>query len=125
MPKFRFALLLALSATFALPAAAQTHKPATPAHPAPAAAGPRSIGKFEDWTAATHEESGQTVCYAFTRSQSSAPAMKTRGPVILTVTERPSGRDAVAIEVGFQFAPNAAVTLQVDQSAHRDRRKIR
>ena len=92
-------MLLALTAA---PALAQTHKPAAPAHPAPAhpapaAAGPTSIGKFDDWTAATHQESGQTVCYAFTRAQSSSPAVPGRGPVILTVTERPSGRDAVAI----------------------------
>ncbi len=34
-----------------------------------AAAGPKELGKFDDWIAATHEESGQTVCYAFTRAQ--------------------------------------------------------
>ncbi len=81
-----------------------------------AAAGPKAIGKFEDWTAATHAESGKTVCYAFTRVQSSAPALPGRGAVVLTVTERPSGRDAVAIEAGFSYAPNTTVTVQVDQS---------
>ena len=35
--------------------------------------------------------------------------------MVLTVTERSSGRDAVAIEAGFTYAPNASVTLQVDQ----------
>jgi Invasion associated locus B (IalB) protein len=99
----------------ALPAVAQSKKPA-PAHPAAAAAGPKPIGKFEDWTAATHSESGQSVCYAFTRAQSSAPALPGRGAVVLTVTERSSGRDSVAIEAGFSYAANAAVTLQVDQA---------
>jgi invasion protein IalB len=117
MLQFRIALLLAFSAALALPAVAQNHKPVTPAHPTPATTGPKSIGKFDDWTAATHQESGQTICYAFTRVQSSAPAVAGRGPVILTVTERPSGRDAVAIEAGFAFAANAAVTVQVDQAA--------
>jgi invasion protein IalB len=117
MLQSRFALLFALSTALAVPAVAQTHKPASTAHPAAAASGPTSIGKFEDWTAATHQESSQTVCYAFTRAQSSAPAVPGRGPVILTVTERASGRDAVAIEAGFTFAPNAAVTVQVDQAA--------
>ena len=74
------------------------------------------MGKFDDWTAATHAESGQTVCYAFTRVQSSAPALPGRGPVVLTVTERPSGRDTVAIEAGFTYAPDATVTVQVDQT---------
>jgi hypothetical protein len=101
----------------AVPASAQPKKPAAPAHPAAAApAGPKKIGEFGDWTAATHSESGQPVCYAFTRVQSSAPARPARGAVVLTVTERPSGRDAVAIEAGFAYAANATVTVQVDQA---------
>ena len=100
----------------ALPAAAETKKAVAPVHPAATAAGPKSIGKFEDWTAATHQENGQTVCYAFTRVQSSAPALPGRGSVVLTVTERPSGRDAVAIVAGLSYAPNATVTVQVDQT---------
>jgi hypothetical protein len=137
----RFRCLLTLALLLAPPAMAATKK--TVAHPAahpaaaagpkqigkfeavprppsvggsPAAAGPKQIGKFEDWTAATHAESGQTVCYAFTRAQSSAPVLPGRGSVVLTVTERSSGRDAVAIEAGFAYAPNATVTLQVDQT---------
>jgi invasion protein IalB len=105
----------ALALLLAVPAAAQTKKSAPSVHPV-APAGPKSIGKFDDWTAATHQEGGQTVCYAFTRVQSSAPALPGRGAVILTVTERTSGRDAVAIESGFAYAPNAAVTVQVDQA---------
>jgi hypothetical protein len=112
----QFACLLTAALLLALPAAAETKKVVAPAHPAAAAAGPKSIGKFEDWTAATHSESGQTVCYAFTRAQSSAPALPGRGAVVLTVTERSSGRDAVAIEAGFSYAANAAVTVQVDQT---------
>ncbi|MEA2725834.1 MAG: hypothetical protein QOD93_4381 [Acetobacteraceae bacterium] len=113
----RFPCLLTVALLLALPAAAQTKKAAPPAHPAAAAAaGPKSIGKFEDWTAATHSESGQTVCYAFTRVQSSAPALPARGAVVLTVTQRSSGRDAVAIEAGFAYPANATVTVQVDQA---------
>jgi Invasion associated locus B (IalB) protein len=113
----RFPCLMTLSLLLALPAAAETKTTVAPAHPAAAAAaGPKSIGKFEDWTAATHSESGQTVCYAFTRAQSSAPVLPGRGAVVLTVTERASGRDAVAIEAGFSYAANAAVTVQVDQT---------
>ena len=112
----------------ALPAAAQTHKPAPtpaakPAAPAaPAAtpngtqAGPKSIGKFDDWTAATHQESGATVCYAFTRAQNSAPAVAGRGAVIVTITQRPTLRDAVAIEAGAPYVANAVATVQVDQT---------
>jgi hypothetical protein len=111
----RFPCLLTLALLLALPAAAaETKKPVAAAHTT--AAGPKPIGKFEDWTAATHQESGASVCYAFTRVQSSAPTLPGRGAVVLTVTERASGRDAVAIEAGFPYAANATVTVQVDQN---------
>jgi hypothetical protein len=111
----RYLHILAVALVLASPAAAQSKKPA-PKHPAAAADGPKSIGKFDDWTAATHSESGQTVCYAFTRAQSSTPNLPGRGAVVLTVTERSSGRDTVAIEAGLSYAPNVAVTVQVDQA---------
>jgi hypothetical protein len=119
-------LLAALAAfvLLAVPAAAQSTKPAPAAKPAtPAAkptanaAGPKQIGKFDDWTAATHQESGATVCYAFARVQNSAPALAGRGSVTLTIAQRPTLRDAVALEAGFPYAANATVTVQVDQTS--------
>jgi hypothetical protein len=89
--------------------------PAWSQKPAPAPSGPKQIGKFDDWTAATHQEAGHMVCYAFTRAQS-ASAVPSRGGVIMTVTQRPSGRDAVAIEAGYSFPASASLTLQVDQA---------
>jgi invasion protein IalB len=103
---------IALLVLFAAPAAeAQTHKP--PAKPAPVA-GPKALGKYDDWTAAIHQEAGQTVCYAFVRVQSSVPALPGRGDVVLTVTERPAGRDAVAIFYTSQrnaFARDGGATV--------------
>ncbi len=110
----RFPWFLTIALLPALPATAETNKPAPPKHTT--ADGPKSIGKFDDWTAATHKEAGQTVCYAFTRAQGSAPPIPGRGGVVLTVTERSSGRDAIAIEAGLPYAPNATVTVQVDQT---------
>ena len=114
----RILLLPILAGAAVTAAAAETARsphqaPARPSHAA--APAPRSIGKFEDWTAAIHQEAGQTVCYAFTRAASSAPALPGRGDVVLTVTQRPGGaRDAVAISAGFAYAANAEVQLQVD-----------
>ena len=69
----RIPFLLCLALVLAVPAAAQTKKP-EPAHPAAAASNaPKEIAAFEDWTAATHQEGGQTVCYALTRAQNSTP----------------------------------------------------
>lgn len=100
-------IVLSLGLLLALPAAAQTRAPATPA-------GPQKLGTFEDWTAARHQEDGRPVCYAFTRAAKSNPALPGRTEVVLTVTQRPSGRDAVAISAGFAYPANADVTVQVD-----------
>jgi hypothetical protein len=99
---------------FATPtvAEAQPKKPAASAKPVGEA--PRELGKFDDWIAAAHQESGQTVCYAFVPAKNSVPVVAKRGEVILTVTERPSGRDWVAISAGFPYPKDAAVTMQVD-----------
>jgi Invasion associated locus B (IalB) protein len=94
---------------------AQTTPKVTPKPHVTTPTGPRKIGTFEDWTAATNREAGQTVCYAFTRAVSSAPGVSGRGDVVLTVTERSGGRDAVAISAGFPYAANAAVSVVVDQ----------
>ena len=93
-------------------AAEPSHKP--PAHAA--ARGPKAIGTFGDWIAATYEQAGHTVCYTFTRPQMSTPSLPGRGQVVLTVTQRPDQRDGVAIEAGFDYAPKAAVTVQEDQT---------
>lgn len=95
---------------------AQTRQP----HHAPphaTAGGPKRIGKFEDWQAATHQEAGQTVCYAFTRPTASSPALPGRGDVVLTVTERPGGRDAVALSAGFAYAKDAEVQMAAEGSS--------
>ncbi len=110
--------VLLLAGVNSFPVSAQTRTPAKPApssHPAAThPAGPKAIGKFEEWTAATNVEAGQTVCYAFTRAQSSQPTMSGRGDVVLTVTERSAPRDAVAISAGFTYAQNASVTVAVE-----------
>ena len=99
-----------------VPALAQ-HKPLAKSAPAThPSAGPKAIGKFEDWTAATDMEAGQKACYAFARAQSSSPALSGRGDVVLTVTQRATGRDAVALSAGFEYANNAAVVLQANQT---------
>lgn len=103
---------LLVSLLFVGPALAQaqaSRPPTTPAAPTP-----KQIGKFNDWTAATHREGNATVCYAFTRAQGSTPAIQGRGPVVLTVTHRTTSRDSVAVDAGYIYPANATVTVQVD-----------
>jgi hypothetical protein len=107
-------LLGTILACLAVPTMAQTPKP--PAHAPAAANAPKKLGTFDEWTAATHQEGGATVCYAFTYASHSVPTLPGRGEVVLTVTERPTGRDDVALSAGFAYAAGATVTLQVDQT---------
>ena len=110
-------VLLAL-VMFAAPALAQTRKPAAPTPAAAKPAGGKQFGDFGDWKAATSTEAGQTVCYAISFASHSAPAVPGRDKVVLTVTERPSQRDTVAISVGYAYpGTNPVVAVQVDQTS--------
>lgn len=90
--------------------------PAAVAQTANRAAAPRPamIGEFQSWTAASHVESGQKVCYAFTRARSmdGVPGRDANN-VMLLVTHRSNGRDQVAARVGFSFARGAEGRLIV------------
>ena len=105
-------LAAALFAVAALPAAAQPRPTTAPATAAAKPDGPKSIGTFQDWQAATHTEGGQTVCYALVRAKP-AGSVAGRGEVVLTVTQRPALRDAVAISAGFTYAANAEVKVAI------------
>jgi hypothetical protein len=98
-----FLWLLGLLMLCAPSAWAERHAPAS--HPRGVVtetkpAEPRSIGRFFDWQAATHDEGGQPACYAFTRAVSPGRGDAAARNVILTVTQRQGGRDAVAISTG-------------------------
>ena len=51
---------------------------------------------------------------------SSKPALPGRGPVILTVTERPATAESVALEAGFAYPSKAAVSVVVDDQTKLD-----
>jgi hypothetical protein len=93
------AALLALLPTFALADS-----------PAPLGA---NGGKFGNWTAATYGTGAAKICYAFTTPQISKPNWKSRGKVMLTVTQRHGSRDEVALTSGYAYPKNASVKLTV------------
>ena len=98
MPAPRFAAVPALTllACFLWPAA----------HAA-AQQGPQKIGEFQSWTAATHAEGGQKVCYAFTRAtRSEGVPNRAANNVLLVVTNRPKGREQVALQAGYAYPRN-------------------
>jgi hypothetical protein len=104
------AALLMPAAALLMPAAAlaQTKKPAAPAAPVA-----KSIGVFENWQAATYIDGGQTVCYAFARPLKPAKPIAGRAEPVLSVAERPTIRDAVALAAGFPYAAGAVVPVTV------------
>ncbi len=83
---------------------------AAPKPPAPSAA-PKELGRFNHWIAATYQQAGHTVCYAFTRAGSEDPATG-NGP-ILSVTDRPGSRDEVAISAGPSYPKDFALPVQI------------
>jgi hypothetical protein len=107
-------MTLACADATACLAGARTPRPAPRSAHRHAAGGPKRIGTWENWQAATHQEAGQPVCYAFTRPVASSPTLPGRGDVVLSVTERSGGRDAVALSAGFTYAPNAEVEIVSD-----------
>ena len=81
---------------------------------APAADGPKPLGVFSSWTAATYGAGADKACYAFTLSQvpKAAKATKTT-PARLTVTERGDSRDEISLAQGITYSKHAKVTLTV------------
>ena len=96
-PAVAIALVLPLSLAVATPVPRPSRLPSRPSR------GPKAIGRFDDWTAATHQEAGQTGLLRLHPRDRVQPALPGRGDVVLTVTERPAGRDAVAISAGFAY----------------------
>ena len=70
-------------------------------------------GKFGNWTAATYGTGAAKICYAFATPQLSKPNWKTRGKVMLTVTERNGVRDEVTLTSGYVYPKNASVKLTI------------
>lgn len=100
-------------------APAQTQRSAQPPAQSSAqaqAAGPTSIGRFEDWEAVTLTERGQKICYAFTRAAASNPPVQGRGEVVLLVTHRGRSRDEVAVRAGYTYPANAEAAGTVEAS---------
>lgn len=113
MPRHRLIRLAVLAGLLALPAAAATHRKPPPKP----ASGVQQLGKFENWTAVTRQENGETICYVFSYPAASAPAIAGRGRPALTVTDRSSGRDTVAFSAGFNFPAESEPSLEVGQNA--------
>ena len=80
---------------------------------------PTRIGTFQNWIAAHTQEQGQKVCYAFTNPTRSEGGPQNRATVTLTVTHRATGRDQVAVSVGYPYPRQAEAVLTVGTTEFR------
>ncbi len=79
-----------------------------------APSGPRPLGTFQSWTAATHNDGGTKLCYAFARaSRSEGVPGRNAQNILLLVTHRPNSRDQVAVRSGYTFGRGAELRLTV------------
>jgi len=81
---------------------------------------PARLGEFQAWTAATHQEAGQKVCYAFARaSRAEGVPGREAQSAMLVVTHRSGGRDQVAVRSGFPHQRGAEPVLAVGAASHK------
>jgi hypothetical protein len=82
--------------------------------PALAWAQPRTLGTFDDWTAAVTGSGAGQICYAVTTAKSSRPSgLARQGQPTLTVAHRGASRDEVTVRSGFAHAANATLNLRI------------
>ena len=110
------AAILAVPPLAISPAAAQAQPQA---QGQAARAQPTRIGTFQNWIAAHTQEQGQKVCYAFTNPTRSEGGPQNRSTVTLTVTHRSTGRDQVAVSVGYPYPRQAEAVLTVGTTEFR------
>jgi len=82
----------------------------------PAAASPKPLGTFENWTSAELGAGTAKVCYMFARPTDSLPKGVRRGEIMVVVTHRPGAKrqDEVSYQSGYPFKDGAPVAVDVD-----------
>jgi hypothetical protein len=70
----------------------------------------RSLGRFNDWTAATVQQGGKTVCYAFTQ--------------VRPVGRKPSEEDETAFAISHRDAPEDSIAVGLDNEQLKDRDEV-
>ena len=67
------------------------------------------------WTAYTYQESAKPVCYMESKPVKFEGSYKTRGEVLLQITNRPAEKtmDVVSVVAGYVYQPDSEVSIQV------------
>ncbi len=84
-----------------------------------AAAEPKAIGRFKDWSVFTEERNGDLICYAAVEASSKAPSSVRHGDVWYYVTSWKSGqaRNQPSLKVTYDLKPDVAPRTSVGRSS--------
>lgn len=84
-----------------------------------AAAEPKAVGKFRDWSVFTEERGGDLVCYAVTEASSKAPTSVRHGDIWYYVTSWKSGqaKNQPSFKAGFDLSARTAPKTTVGRSS--------
>jgi len=76
----------------------------------------KTIGTFQDWTAYTHDEGGNMVCYVATRPQKEEGNYTRRDEVFAIISHRPAegARNVVSFISGYTFKDGSEVSVSID-----------
>ncbi|WP_108662363.1 invasion associated locus B family protein [Acuticoccus kandeliae] len=83
---------------------------------AAAQSAPTLIQQFGDWEAYRFESNGQTSCYILSKPKTLNPSNRNHGDVFFFLTSRPAENvtNEVSILVGYPFAPDSTVIVDID-----------
>ncbi|MBJ3774050.1 invasion associated locus B family protein [Acuticoccus mangrovi] len=77
---------------------------------------PTLLEQFNDWEAYRFEANGQVTCYILSKPKTLSPSNRNHGDVFFFLTSRPGENvtNEVSVLVGYPFAPDSTVTVDVD-----------
>lgn len=77
---------------------------------------PTLLQQYNDWEAYRYDGGGQRTCYVLSKPKTLAPTNRNHGDVFFFLTSRPSDNvfNEVSVLVGYPFAPESQVTVDVD-----------
>jgi len=80
---------------------------------------PTLLQQYNDWEAYRYDGGGQKTCYILSKPKTLAPSNRNHGDVFFFLTSRPAENvsNEVSVLVGYPFAADSTVTVDVDGKA--------
>ena len=80
---------------------------------------PTLLEQYNDWEAYRFDGSGQKTCYILSKPKTLAPSNRNHGDVFFFLTSRPADdvTNEASVLVGYPFAPDSTVTVDIDGQA--------